>query len=169
MPSSIAVVPTKVFSVYDWAGVKTHRKIFDYSLKGSFNNQSCQQFSNVVSQHGFCVIQDLVPEEIFSKVAKSIKRFAKDLFDHYDQMEDEFSDYDKDEHNVVRMPRIGKGKHNIHFDPEFSEQHQLLQQLVTESHILELVSHYMKKPASVRESGLSVTKPKFSSQGNGIL
>eukprot|EP01036_Dinobryon_divergens_P026100 gene26100-34708_t len=81
------------------------------------------------------------------------------LISRYDAIEDTFDDLDMQAYEIVRIPRIGNGKHNVHFDPQFSEQHGVLQQLAAEAGFAQLLSTYMGKQCSLRETGISVTRP----------
>lgn len=85
--------------------------------------------------------------------------FVKKLISSYDHGEDEFSDIDQDMMNIVRMPRIGRGKHNIHFDPETSPQHAVLAELAQNAHFSDLLTQHMGTPCTLRESGISMTRP----------
>lgn len=110
-------------------------------------------------QHGLAVWKDLVSDEMRKNALQVIKPFVRHLLTCYDEVDDEFANVDQEEMNIVRMPRIGRGKHNIHFDPEFSEQHKVLDKLARQSHLAEVLSHYMNAPCSIRESGMSMTRP----------
>ena len=62
---------------------------------------------------------------------------------------------------MTRFPRIGRGKHNIHFDPHESEYHDVLIELADACHISDILSYHTKKQCCIRESGLTVTHPQL--------
>lgn len=159
----IEISPTKLFSVYDvveWRDPsRPHRRIEDYVVYGDYSKNNAKLFSQNIAKHGLCVMNDIVPEQIREKTWNSVKKFAKVLLSHYDEAQDEFMDFNMEEHNIVRMPRIGRGKHNIHFDPEFSQQHRAIAELAQASHFSDFLTAYMKKPCTLRETGLTMTRP----------
>lgn len=70
---------------------------------------------------------------------------------------------------IVRLPRIGNGKHNIHFDPIDSEYHHLLQHLATMSRFNHMLSRIGQKDCVLRETGISATRPMIQSvAGEGM-
>jgi hypothetical protein len=159
----IEIAPTKQFSVYDvveWRdSSKPHRRIEDYMLHGHYSRNNAKIFSQMISKHGLCVMDDIVPDDVREKTWKCVRKFANMLLSYYDESQDEFMDFDMEQYNIVRMPRIGRGKHNIHFDPEFSEQHRIIAELAQASHFSEFLSAYMNKPCTLRETGLTMTRP----------
>ena len=167
---TLVLSPTKLFSTYDvleWTQDDiAHRSIEDYALYGEYNHHTAKKFANIIGRHGCCVLKDLVSEESRVAAWKSVKKFVKILLSHYDPVQDEFTDFDQEENNIVRMPRIGRGKHNIHFDPEFSEQHKVLAQLTYDSHFSEMLSIYMGKKCTLRETGLTVTRPIYNDENS---
>ncbi len=159
----IEITPTKQFSVYDvveWRDYnRPHRRLENFMLEGGYSKWNAHKFSQIISRHGMCVMNDIVSEEIREKTWHCVNNFVKILLVHYDEAQDEFMNFDLEHHNIVRMPRIGRGKHNIHFDSEFSEQHQAIAQLAWESHFSEFLTAYMNKPCTLRETGLTMTRP----------
>jgi hypothetical protein len=122
---------------------------------------------------GFCIFQNIFSTKLLEKARKSLLKFANSLISRYDFGYDEFDDIDTEFYNITRMPRIGKGKHNIHFDPEFSSQHAFLVEMIEESKMLDMLSLISQKTCSLRETGMSLTCPKHTSvsfsgdNGNG--
>lgn len=117
---------------------------------------------------GFCIFRNLFHHTHMERARKVINQIVKVLIRHYDSLEDEFQGFDREEHNIVRMPRIGRGKHNIHFDPEFSDQHQVLFQLVAEAGVLDILSSVSGGVCSLRESGMSLTRPQIDNFGTVV-
>lgn len=127
-------------------------------------NELKKLFKAKVERNGYSVLQDVFDDIFLRRARKQIVQsfFEKKLLPTYDLVNDEFDGFDMEENCITRMPRIGNGKHNIHFDPEFSPEHKALNDLVSNSPVLKLLSHYMGFECSLRESGLSVTRPKSS-------
>ena len=117
------------------------------------------RFVDNMRRHGFCVLTNVVPQLIRENSMKMINQMSKSLIAHYDYHDDSFIGIDTDRWNITRMPRIGQGKHNIHLDPYLSNHHLVLSQLATQSHLAELLSKYMNRACSLRECGLSLTRP----------
>ena len=111
----------------------------------------------------------------------SIKDLVSNLKSIYDETADEFSDFDMDNWRVVRTPRINPGKHNIHFDPFESEQHDALADMAAASDLENMLTDYQhqiskldisddedtndtfsNRRISLRETGLSLTAPNKS-------
>mmetsp|Transcript_77302 Transcript_77302/g.151677 ORF Transcript_77302/g.151677 Transcript_77302/m.151677 type:complete len:326 (+) Transcript_77302:45-1022(+) len=155
--SKVHLVQTKQFRVYDCCNYSL-RTSSDYTIEG-YSNDKDGRFLRSMNQHGLTIWKGLVSDEMKNKALKVLKPFIDRLLSCYDETDDEFCDIDQEEMNIIRMPRIGRGKHNIHFDPEFSEQHKVLEKLANESHLSEVLSQYMKAPCSIRESGMSMTRP----------
>lgn len=137
-------------------------------LKKGFGqlNQLKKMFKSKVERNGYSVLQHVFDDNLLRRARKQIVQsfFERKLLPTYDLVNDEFDGFDMDENCITRMPRIGNGKHNIHFDPEFSPEHKALSDLVHNSPVLKLLSHYMGFECSLRESGLSVTRPKSSEE-----
>jgi ectoine hydroxylase-related dioxygenase (phytanoyl-CoA dioxygenase family) len=123
-------------------------------------------FKHNIERFGYSVMQNIFARNILKATRNVIIRefFEKKMLPSYDFVNDEFDGFDMEENNITRMPRIGNGKHNIHFDPEFSIEHKALADLVASSPVLKLLSHYMGFECSLRESGISATRPKTSEQ-----
>ena len=51
------------------------------------------------------------------------------------------------------------GKHNVHFDPYESTEHTAVIQLLESVNLTALLSTHTGKTCTVRETGLSLTKP----------
>jgi ectoine hydroxylase-related dioxygenase (phytanoyl-CoA dioxygenase family) len=160
--------PTKLFYVFDSIDNHTQcRSIQNYKV----NNQ--HKFSKIMenrvkkslTKFGCCVIEEILPDSTIKKVRKELNLFSRQLISKYDRNEDEFESVDTDEMNITRMPRIGKGKHNIHFCPEMSNHHQLLVALASEAHFSDILSFYMSKKCTLRETGISLTRPAQAVSG----
>lgn len=87
----------------------------------------------------------------------------------YDVDDDSFNNVDFEDWGIVRLPRIGNGKHNIHFDGYNSPQHLALARMAKEAGIDSLLSTYQGKDTQLRETGLSMTCPSNGVQhGEGM-
>jgi hypothetical protein len=160
----IEVIPT---ARYTTLNVKDDHKPEMFSSTPyiiSFPDTSLEEITRRYDQNGFCIYKNIFKQNQITSIKKNISKLVKKLISCYDYLEDEFSDFDKEVNNIVRMPRIGRGKHNIHFDPEFSEQHQVVFQAITEAGILELLSSVTGLVCSLRESGISITRPSTLSR-----
>jgi ectoine hydroxylase-related dioxygenase (phytanoyl-CoA dioxygenase family) len=62
---------------------------------------------------------------------------------------------------VLRSPRIGRGKHNVHFDAYGSACHSAMARLAAEGHFEELFSAYQATECSLSETGVSLTQPRM--------
>lgn len=155
--SNVFLKQTKIFRVYD-DGDDNDRDVNSYKIDGYCTSRD-HRFLKNMRLHGLTTWSGLVPEELRVKALKVLKPFVNQLIRAYDRLDDEFCDIDQEEMNIVRMPRIGRGKHNIHFDPQFSEQHKVLAELATESHFADVLTAYMQAPCSIRESGVTMTRP----------
>ena len=154
----VVLVPTKSYRILENISSNNARtaelyKISDYHSSKDF------RFLKQMRLHGLSTWSNLVPEEARLNAFNIIKPFRNMLIRSYDPNEDEFTGIDQEDLNIVRMPRIGRGKHNIHFDPQFSDQHKALEELAHASHFAELLTSYMGSPCSIRESGITITRP----------
>ena len=152
----------------------TTRRFSAYCIKSEFiSNESVDSllvenlsvnidsFVKRVQCNGFSIlrIDGIISKETRFMAVSAISRMVAYLTSRYDATEDSFDDLDMQAYEIVRIPRIGNGKHNVHFDPQFSKQHGALQQLATEAGFAQLLSVYMGKQCSLRETGISVTRP----------
>jgi hypothetical protein len=163
--AAIEIAQTKEFAVYNLADAGSVRSVDSYKIEG-FRNCKDARFLKNMHRHGLTTWRDLVPEENRLKALKSVKRFATTLIQSYDATDDEFQGIDQEEMNITRMPRIGRGKHNIHFDPQFSEQHRILEELTHAAHFSDILTHYMGTKCTLRESGVTITRPYDSNMHN---
>jgi hypothetical protein len=86
----------------------------------------------------------------------------------YDYDSDSFT-FSKRKYNVTRLPRIGHGKHNIHFDAYGSEGHDILSEIAKLGRFEEMLSAYQDSPCSLSEAGISITRPRTGDDaGEGI-
>jgi hypothetical protein len=157
--SDIYVQKSQVFAVLEKCGnkeVNSPRLIDYYRLNGSTRNKSFVQRMN---QFGCCVWDGIVEDEFRTNARRAVQPLVNQLIASYDDLDDEFIGIDQDDLNIVRMPRIGRGKHNIHFDPLLSKQHAAVAELAAAAKLAEKLSLYMGATCSLRESGISVTRP----------
>ena len=158
--SDLKFVQTQAFRVLENKGVDTHsRSIGAYTIIDNTDKEKNKKYLKNMRLYGYVTWRGLVSEQALLKARKVVLPFAKKLIAAYDELEDEFSCIDQDEMDIVRMPRIGRGKHNIHFDPLMSAQHAAVAELAQESHLAEVLSKYMGARCELRESGLSITRP----------
>eukprot|EP01039_Chlorochromonas_danica_P002142 gene2142-2336_t len=156
----LVLKPTKEFSVYDLEGDETqHRSALSYQLQGPLSKNLLLESKRSFQKHGFCVFKDLFTPERLRSTWSVVSKLSRHLIASYDSVADEFVDIDQDELCITRMPRIGRGKHNIHFDPQFSPQHEALATMVKEGGILDLLTNYLGKQFSLRETGFTMTRP----------
>lgn len=156
----VQLVPSKMFKVLERTETDDieHRTANSYKLDGYLTNKNPAFLKNM-RLHGLCTWVGLVSSDNKNNAFNKLRPVVKKLIASYDEVDDEFSNIDQDEMNIVRMPRIGRGKHNVHFDPLESPQHAALEKLAAESHFSELLSKYMGAHCTLRESGISITRP----------
>lgn len=157
----IQLVQSKIFKVLDLCEQTTdveHRSIDSYRISG-YQTDNNVNFLKNMRLHGLCTCSNLVSPENRTHAFKSLQSIVKRLIASYDEVDDEFCDIDQEALHIVRRPRIGRGKHNIHFDPLESPQHAALEKLAADSHFSGLLSKYMGAHCSLRESGISITRP----------
>jgi ectoine hydroxylase-related dioxygenase (phytanoyl-CoA dioxygenase family) len=153
---------TKLFFVLEPPDSITQcRSIRNYKVNNNhkFSKVMENQVKNCLTKFGCCVREEVLSDSTVKKVHKELNSFSRRLISKYDRNDDEFESVDTTEMNITRMPRIGKGKHNIHFCPEMSKQHQMLAGLALEAHYSETLSLYMGKKCILRETGISLTRP----------
>jgi hypothetical protein len=112
-----------------------------------------------LDEDGFVVLRSAVHEASLAKAEQALKPLLQYFLSHYDEVEDEFCDIDADKMSIVRYPRIGKGRHNVHHDPLTSRQHAALADLAESAQVPALLTRYHGKPTFLRETGFSVTSP----------
>ncbi len=160
----IKLCPTKDFYVYSWDENCINRSVGNYIIHGdySLNKNTEKQVTSNLTKYGCCVRSEIIPLDILKRARTELKSFAKKLISTYDELDDEFVDVDTDDLCIERMPRIGRGKHNIHFDPLVSSHHQTLAELAKASFFSDALSKYMGKLCSLRETGISLTRPRLA-------
>ena len=148
MPLLLALQPTRKFSVWTLP-------------------PDSDEPAEHLQRHGYCVLEHAVSSEQRKRASSSLQPLLSYFQRCYDREEDEFVDVDPDRFGIVRFPRIGKGKHNIHFDPNGEcEQHNVLADLASAAGLHQLLSvSHGGKAVSLRETGLSMTAP---SGGEGM-
>lgn len=178
---NIKVVSTKVFSCLTMCSEDSTASNRTSSMN-SLSSQYAIQCSRLrkLTQHrmiarknfesnGFNVLRDVFDINILSETRSVINDFVKrKLLPSYDLSSDEFDSFDIEEHHIVRLPRIGNGKHNVHFDPEFSPEHETLSRVIEKSAVLPYLSFYMGQKCSLRETGMSVTRPSCNGHNSSM-
>ena len=171
----VAIIPTVKYTIYEnknsiWEYID-QCKVIDKQQQWKIFQQRKNRLTLPIIQEqykrqGFCIFKDLFSQESLRKSKKSVNKIFQKLIACYDNIADEFTDFDQVENAITRMPRIGRGKHNIHFDPEFSEQHEVLSQMIAEAGVLDLLSTVSSGKCTLRESGMSLTRPNITLFGN---
>lgn len=115
--------------------------------------------------NGCFVARGLFGKAQMEAAAKATEKLVEYLKgSSYDTTTDELVDLDMDEWDIVRVPRINPGKHNVHFG-DSSAMHLSLQSMIEESSLLSTLEecyedqHGRKATFAVRESGISLTAP----------
>ncbi|RYH32308.1 hypothetical protein EON65_00820 [archaeon] len=164
------LVSTKVFSVYaqevEEGGRLSYRDANCYKVGGPFSPNLRNRTKRSLERFGFCICPDIIDKELAKRTWSVLNVLVKKLVAAYDSIEDEFVDIDQEEFCITRMPRIGRGKHNIHFDPILSVQHEAVAELASQSLFADILSNYSGKSYSLRESGFSLTRPTLESMEN---
>lgn len=169
------LVRTSVFSIYSTGEDTQDREQalarLNCNVESSQNtlprNSLRKHLKHNIERHGYTVLENIFCDDSLARAKKTIRDFVqRQLLPCYDSLDDSFDGFDAEAQNITRMPRIGDGKHNIHFDPEFSQEHRVLADLIESSPLLSCLSHYMDAPCALRESGISVTRPRSEELGN---
>lgn len=138
--------------------------------------KSIEECGSCIDQYGFCIVQDDICLEVTKNSVPFFNKFVTMLQNHYDAQEDSFDILihgisDIEEYGIVRMPRIGDGKHNIHFDiHDAMGEHRVLQDMAQIFYKV-MSGVNSNKKYQLRDYGLGVTRPyskKFGSKGEGI-
>lgn len=91
----------------------------------------------------------------FPEAKKAVKQILNYFVSNYNEYADEFEDIDTEELGIVRYPRIGAGKHNIHFDiHDTIGIHNALKKVASQ-----MIACVHEKKFELREYGLSITRP----------
>lgn len=152
-----AVDTTKKYSVLNLVSVRVvHKSLLEYVIEAG---NEIDLYASKLNIYGCVICEGIVGSITEKDVNISLNPLIKHLIHHYDVTDDSFSDIDQEHLNITRMPRIGNGKHNIHFDPQFSVQHSQLQKLTERANLDKILSNYMGKECSLRETGISITRP----------
>jgi hypothetical protein len=121
-----------------------------------------------LQREGYVIWRGHVTDTMVQQLRKRMMRLMTSLQKNYDVIEDNF-DIDNDKWNLVRFPRIGLGKHNLHFDPFESIHHQYLNNFCEQCYLPTFLSQYTKTPMKLRETGISVTRPYMNGRhGDGM-
>jgi len=105
----------KILEVYD-AESPAHRNADSYKLDGQLTS-NVNKFLKSMRLHGLCTWSGLISVDNKASALKTLQPLVRKLIASYDEVDDEFSNIDQEELFITRMPRIGRGKHNIHFEP----------------------------------------------------
>eukprot|EP01038_Epipyxis_sp_PR26KG_P012079 gene12079-16164_t len=178
---SISIIPTKQYSVYE----------INTILKPVLATEDC--FSTCLINDGYVIItfnasqmldknssmcnivsfnQSMkIVSATFDQLKTSFLSLKKYLIQKYDFIEDEFtlSNSEMNKLNIVRLPRIGRGKHNIHFDPEFSIHHDSAANFADVAGFSLRLSQHTGKVCTLRETGISLTRPAVDETLNKSL
>lgn len=158
---SVRLESTKRFAVLSY--IEDTRIDPSYCTKGQYDEKLEQLAKQRLQKYGLCVFNGIVEQQTQITAKRGLHSLVERLLKHYDFVADEFSGVDMEDLCVVRMPRIGRGKHNIHFDPFLPGTHNTLADLAEESSFSKILSSYMRKECSIREYGISMTRPYYSS------
>lgn len=124
---------------------------------------------STLRNEGYCICEGFLPNEKLAQLQKEMKVILKVLKESYVLDDDEFRlEPSLDDLGLVRLPRIGRGKHNIHFDPHLSSHHAYLAALVDFIQLPPLLSLCSGRICSLRETGFSLTRKATESNGSGV-
>ena len=143
------IIATTKFSVYDYAIVSANEHHSNALL---IHLQSLQK-------EGFVILQEFISENDQLALRTAFHKLLSSIQTNYDPTDDSFETLNKEVWNITRLPRIGNGKHNIHFDAFESQHHAILAEFVQTSGVLHLLQTYLEGTVQLRETGLSATRP----------
>lgn len=151
----ITIENTSKFSIFSVLKPATDRNIGSYTASDFDNIRSSLQ------QFGFCVCRNIIAEECTARALSELLPFIKMLQRSYDDTSDEFDLDCLDDDGITRYPRIGRGKHNFHFDPidGMCIYHRCLAKLAEASNFQRIISEYLGRKCHLRETGISITHP----------
>jgi hypothetical protein len=170
-------------SIFPYASMNEDSYVLDNLISG---------FSRNLSLHGCCILRGEGLRDAMKRAKAVLKPIISQLKSCYDYHNDEFTGLSDDEKgleelNLVRLPRIGRGKHNIHFDPFESDCHRALVDLAERAGLTQMLTCHanstsvsiancrvndvdeadgdevVRKVCSIRETGMSMTRPVPSS------
>ena len=144
------IIATSKFSVYEYPIVSPYA-----------NNQPKSFDANLLQlqQQGYVVLPDCISENDQLALRTTFQRLLLSIQNSYDVSDDGFESLDREVWSIARLPRIGNGKHNMHFDAFESQHHAILADLVHTSGVIQLLRGYLGSSVQLRETGLSVTRP----------
>ena len=153
------ITSTSRFFVYDYSNISSSKiALNDINV----NFQQLQQLGYVILRECISETDQLVLRATFQKLLQSIRL-------NYDMADDNFESLNKEGWSITRLPRIGNGKHNVHFDAFESEHHAVLAEVVHSCGIMHLLREYLGDSVQLRETGLSVTRPSINGMaGEGM-
>lgn len=151
----IGVTKTAKFSVFELKDSLT-----DFQPSGeALSSEWMTSIQDHLRDSGMCLLLDAVPAEALSFLRESLMPVVAKLVSTYSIHDDEFENFDSNEWDISRMPRVGRGKHNIHFDVHTSCQHKAVCDVVSGLKIPQVLG------CVIRETGLTMTCPSASLQG----
>ena len=157
----VVVVKTRRFYVFGKESDLKYNGNIDSNLSNYVYDGELAKcyFTEKLDLFGCALCSNLILQEAGNATASVLQPLIDFLISRYDDVEDAFCDIDLERNNIIRMPRIGNGKHNIHFDPHYSKQHLALNNLANDAGFDQLLSLYMGKSCNLRETGISITSP----------
>lgn len=138
--------------------------VLDLQLVGRVEGEprkAAADFAVELEKFGCCCGPDLlINSDELREARKAVKSLIDTLLASYCSVSDDFDvgSTEMDEKGITRMPRIGKGKHNIHFCSDTSPQHDALARLADRGSFQHLLS-VNGRTAALRETGVTITRP----------
>ena len=152
------LITTAKYSVFDIP-------LSHFEVRTSNLDEDCLQ----LHLQGFLIWGEHFNNSSLIKLNDGFDELMNELKSHYDMTDDSFESFDREFWNVSRLPRIGDGKHNVHFDIFESHHHGLLTEFIHDCGLLHLLQAYLGCKVQLRETGLSVTRPMVGkSSGEGM-
>lgn len=147
---------TRLFAVIDYQSVPDQR---NSGIPPEMNDLCSSSTEGSLQNQGFFIWRNQSVIQLCQQLSNSFKTFQLAVRHAYDELDDNFDALDVDKYNIVRLPRIGHGKHNVHFDAYESRYHKLLVDFIKESSLDNVLTACMRREMHLRETGMSVTRP----------
>ena len=133
------------------------------------------EFAKTLHKFGCCILknknQDHKEQILLDLRTSSLRALISELKRCYSETDDSFDDddFDFEARGITRSPRIGRGKHNFHFDNyENSQHHEALLKFAEAYKLHELLTAYHNgNEVELRETGMSFTRPSSAAGGHG--
>lgn len=116
------------------------------------------KYAQKLASSGFSVLEGALDAEKAELLWSEFENILISITSSYSFVDDEF-DLDNSRLGIVRLPRIGNGKHNVHFDPFSSHHHGILKDAAREMQLCVILTKYLQRECILRETGLSLTRP----------